>query len=112
MLAEDWRRAGHTNEGFGSIVGLSKRTMDTMSTGGRVGVRTYHAVAAALGWAPGSVDKVLSGGEPTRLESTGWPSAAQRAAEARKVRLLEVWDSVSVEDQERALRELSPAPKT
>ncbi|SFE55569.1 hypothetical protein SAMN04487819_116106 [Actinopolyspora alba] len=45
--------------------GIGKRTADSLESGERVSATSLYKIETALGWAPGSAEEVISGGEPT-----------------------------------------------
>src|SRR5690606_15588684 len=77
MAADDWRRlgqyvragrlaAGHeyVKDDWDRVVGAHYRTLNNLEKGKRVSPNTVSKVELALGWKPGSADRVLAGGEP------------------------------------------------
>ena len=68
--------------------GLGVRTLSDIERGAResYSAETLAAVEAALGWAPGSVRRILDGGQPTREQDDDlaailavWPQLDDRA---------------------------------
>lgn len=82
-MEEQWDRLGRavearrlsaaldyaTQEQLATKVGISRRTLTTLESGGRIRRSTLLLIESALGWAKGSADAVLNGGEPTLLAS-------------------------------------------
>lgn len=80
-MAEDWSRLaayvrsrrlvdlGLEQTALADLAGVSKRTIVTVENGRPVNLNTRAKLEAALGWAPGSTDAVLSGGEPSLIDS-------------------------------------------
>lgn len=81
-VSEQWKRLGRaveerrlsaalhfaTQDQLAALAGVSRRTLTTLETGGRVRRATLTRIEHALDWAPGSVDALLSGGDPTPVE--------------------------------------------
>lgn len=85
-------RLGYLRLGdFADRVGLGVRTLSDLERGARTtySPETLAAVEAVLGWAPGSVRRVLDGGEPLREQDddltavlSAWPHLDARARAA------------------------------
>ena len=101
-MADDWRRLGRfvaaerarlglSPAQLAAQIGLSKRTIENVEAGGRDTYRhtTLSRIEDALGWEPGSVERILAGGDPARtrdpvLEQLAvlWPSLTPRQRRA------------------------------
>ncbi len=87
-MERDWARFGRavkaarlaremTQDDLARAVNVGLSTIQTLERGAREYAKvtaTHNAVAKAVGWAEGSVEAVLSGGEPTVVASTGGPA--------------------------------------
>jgi DNA-binding XRE family transcriptional regulator len=75
------RKPRLTQEAVAASLDISRATVQNIENGStsKVTPTTVRAYAALLGWTPTSVDRVLSGGEPTLAgeESTGEASLAE-----------------------------------
>lgn len=67
-IAADRSRRWRTRREFAAAVGLSKRTIDKLEKGTatRYQPTTLAAVEAALGWSPGTCQRVVQGGKVRR----------------------------------------------
>jgi transcriptional regulator with XRE-family HTH domain len=70
VRAERARLGYRTLRSFASRTGLGVRTLSDLERGARetYSAETLASVEAVLGWAPGSIRRILDGGEPTRDE--------------------------------------------
>lgn len=98
----DWRRAGArieierarrwpTREAFAAHTGLSERVLDDLETGkrSRYAPATLGAVELALGWEPGSCERIAEGlgpvselDPPLRRIHDAWPRVSDRDRDA------------------------------
>lgn len=101
----DWRRLAtyirarrtklgwYTAQAFADDTGLTRQTVSTVENGRSVRPSTLHRIEDALGWAPGSAEQVLVGGEPTAIEVE--PPAAGTVTQHRRFddpRRQELWE--------------------
>lgn len=94
MRAERLRLGYRTLADFASRLGVGVRTLSDIERGARdnYSAETLATVEAALGWAPGSVRRILDGGEPTREQDedlaallVAWPHLDERARHVLRV---------------------------
>lgn len=113
---DGWRRLGRTvasergrhwrsRAAFSRASGVSERVIDDIETGVRSNYAdaTLAAIEAALGWAPGTCERIVQGGK------------VRREADPMLVRLLDSWRRLSpdaramlVDIAERAARDGQP----
>lgn len=84
IVAERSRR-WRTRRDFAHATGLSTRVLDDLEAGRRARYQptTLAAVESALGWAPGSCERIVAGLRP------------RRETDPTLVRLLDVWPRLS-----------------
>lgn len=107
-MSADWERLGalvtaerarqhRTVAGFARAIGLSKATVDNIENHRRTSydTTTVAAIEHAMGWQPGSVDRVLSGLQPVPVADAdltavidAWPTLSPGAR--RMLRILAV----------------------
>jgi transcriptional regulator with XRE-family HTH domain len=74
LVKAERRRRGLTQPGFSDRYGLSVRILSDIENGARGNFddQTKALIEAAMRWAPGSVDAVLSGAEPAARLDDAW----------------------------------------
>lgn len=91
VRAERARLGYRTLADLAARTGLGVRTLSDLERGARdnYSAETLSAVEAVLGWAPGSVQRILDGGDPTREQDddlaavlAAWPQLDARARRA------------------------------
>jgi transcriptional regulator with XRE-family HTH domain len=85
-----------TRREFAAHIGISTRTLDSLETGAReaYSADTIAAVEIALGWEPGSVERVVAGSTPSPVR------------DPELDRLLRAWRALPVEAR-RMLAEIA-----
>jgi hypothetical protein len=83
MPGEDWERLGdyvvarrtalglRDRRAFAAATGVTDRTLGKLENGRRVSASTLGVVENHLGWAPGSCRRILAGGEPVMVPTSG-----------------------------------------
>lgn len=69
------RKYRGTRKEWAEIIGISDKTLGKLERGEYVGADTLADVEIDLGWAPGSCQTIMHGGEPTMIDNSA-PSVA------------------------------------
>jgi hypothetical protein len=80
-----------TQGALSEATGISSRTIGRLERVGEIGPNAARRVEVALGWAPGSIDDVLAGGDPTpEVVQPGTPPVDQPAQRSGRAQRAEI----------------------
>ncbi|GAA1030724.1 hypothetical protein GCM10009565_67590 [Amycolatopsis albidoflavus] len=70
MAARKRKYPGATRKEWSAVIGISDKTLGKLERGEYVGPDTLADVEIDLGWAPGSCQAIMHGGEPTGTDNS------------------------------------------
>ncbi|MFF2612655.1 helix-turn-helix domain-containing protein [Kitasatospora sp. NPDC058046] len=109
LLRADRQAGGRTQDEMGAELGVTRNALGSIEAGNAKRVTsTIRSYARAVGWADGSVEQVLAGGDPDRVDTntpTDRPKDSAEAASDRAARAIA--DVLLARLPQRVLQELA-----